>query len=620
VQTNLVPPKKVQPGMLQSSLVQASVATMQNPMGCTLPRLSVSRPASMVASIEAVADGSALLTVMKWKTVLAVFVVVVSYLVAGGLVFRALEQPFESNQKNTITSKKADFLQKHPCVTPDELEELIKAVSRAYVLQSGSDVTGGEEWEEIPKHYFELYTRQSMNTQKHSVDAVNAGVSPIGDTSYNSSHWDLGSSFFFAGTVITTIEPVIDSLKKLLCNAGYGNIAPSTEGGKIFCILYAIFGIPLFGFLLAGVGDQLGTIFVKSIAKVEKMFRVIENMADRRTVCSVGSVRKHNQISQTKIRVASTLLFILAGCILFVTIPAIIFQHIEGWTGLESIYFVVITLTTVGIGDYVAGGNRRIEYRKWYRPLVWFWILVGLAYFAAVLSMIGDWLRVLSKKTKMEVGEIKAHAAEWKANVRAELRETRRRLSVEVHDKLQRAATIRSMERRQLGFDQRAHSLDMLSPERRAAFNSLDATNFKTSSQESIDTKLNNLRLRIEQNEHRRSDPSQAYSEDNIFNRLGSVTKLAKRNKNRELRKNIPDDGRKALDSFSCNTPTMDEEKKEAEDEELEKEVNTSLTNLPLFVESPNKQNGFMPLPPQTKEEENETKLEDKEFHVQMEP
>jgi hypothetical protein len=56
--------------------------------------------------------------------------------------------------------------------------------------------------------------------------------------------------------------------------SGYGNIAPSTEGGKIFCILYAIFGIPLFGFLLAGVGDQLGTIFVKSIAKVEKTFRV----------------------------------------------------------------------------------------------------------------------------------------------------------------------------------------------------------------------------------------------------------------------------------------------------------------------------------------------------------
>ncbi|KAL0169489.1 hypothetical protein M9458_034085, partial [Cirrhinus mrigala] len=53
----------------------------------------------------------------------------------------------------------------------------------------------------------------------------------------------------------------------------YGNIAPSTEGGKIFCILYAIFGIPLFGFLLAGIGDQLGTMFIKSILKVEKVFR-----------------------------------------------------------------------------------------------------------------------------------------------------------------------------------------------------------------------------------------------------------------------------------------------------------------------------------------------------------
>lgn len=56
-----------------------------------------------------------------------------------------------------------------------------------------------------------------------------------------------------------------------------------------------------------------------------------------------------------------------------------------------------------GIFFSLSGGNRRIEYRKWYRPLVWFWILGGLAYFAAVLNMIGDWLRVLSKKTKEEV-------------------------------------------------------------------------------------------------------------------------------------------------------------------------------------------------------------------------
>lgn len=132
VQTNLVPPKKMQPGMLQSSLVHASVATMQNPMGCALPRLSVaSRPATMVTSMEVVADGSAPFTIMKLKTVMAVFVVVVAYLVAGGLVFQALEQPFENNQKITITAEKAAFLQKHPCVSPDDLEAIIKVRTSA---------------------------------------------------------------------------------------------------------------------------------------------------------------------------------------------------------------------------------------------------------------------------------------------------------------------------------------------------------------------------------------------------------------------------------------------------------------------------------------------------------
>ncbi|XP_043328650.1 potassium channel subfamily K member 10 isoform X2 [Cervus elaphus] len=466
------------------------------------PRLAVSSRAAVVARMEGAAQGG-LQTVMKWKTVVAIFVVVVVYLVTGGLVFRALEQPFESSQKNTIALEKAEFLRDHICVSPQELETLIQ----------------------------------------HALDADNAGVSPIGNSSNNSSHWDLGSAFFFAGTVITTI--------------GYGNIAPSTEGGKIFCILYAIFGIPLFGFLLAGIGDQLGTIFGKSIARVEKVFR-------------------KKQVSQTKIRVISTILFILAGCGVFVTIPAVIFKYIEGWTALESIYFVVVTLTTVGFGDFVAGGNAGINYREWYKPLVWFWILVGLAYFAAVLSMIGDWLRVLSKKTKEEVGEIKAHAAEWKANVTAEFRETRRRLSVEIHDKLQRAATIRSMERRRLGLDQRAHSLDMLSPEKRSVFAALDAGRCKASSQESIDHRPNNLRLQASEPLQKRG---QGASEDNIVNKLGSASRLTKR-KNRDLRKALPEDVHRIYRTLRHYS--LDEEKKE---EDTEKGCNSDHSSTAVLTD-----------------------------------
>lgn len=50
-----------------------------------------------------------------------------------------------------------------------------------------------------------------------------------------------------------------------------------------------------------------------------------------------------------------------------------------------------------------AGRSESLEY--YYKPAALFWILVGLAYFAAVLSMIGDWFRVISKKTKEEVGD-----------------------------------------------------------------------------------------------------------------------------------------------------------------------------------------------------------------------
>ncbi|XP_076156149.1 potassium channel subfamily K member 2 [Alosa pseudoharengus] len=342
----------------------------------TKPRLSFSTKPIVFNSSD---DCDTLVSVMKWKTVSAIFLLVVLYLIVGATVFRALEKPYESSQKYAILKEKLEFLARHSCVNSSELEDLVKQV----------------------------------------VSAMRAGVNPSGTPSNESSLWDLGSSFFFAGTVITTI--------------GFGNISPHTEGGRIFCIIYALLGIPLFGFLLAGVGDQLGTIFGKGIAKVEKMFV------------------KWN-VSQTKIRVISTVLFILFGCLLFVALPAVIFKHIEGWSALESLYFVVITLTTIGFGDFVAGGSE-IEYQDFYKPAVWFWILVGLAYFAAVLSMIGDWFRVISKKTKEEVGEFRAHAAEWTANVSAEFKETRRRLSVEVYDKFQRAASIKRKLSSELGLN-----------------------------------------------------------------------------------------------------------------------------------------------------------------------
>uniref|UniRef100_A0A3Q2Q5N7 Potassium channel, subfamily K, member 2b n=1 Tax=Fundulus heteroclitus TaxID=8078 RepID=A0A3Q2Q5N7_FUNHE len=308
------------------------------------PRLSFSAKPVVLNTPEDECDTRT--TVMRWKTVSAIFFLVVLYLIIGATVFRALEQPHESSQKLAILAEKLEFLALHSCVNSTELEDLVKQV----------------------------------------VSAVRAGVNPSGNLSNQTSLWDLSSSFFFAGTVITTI--------------GFGNISPHTEGGRIFCILYALLGIPLFGFLLAGVGDQLGTIFGKAIAKVEKMIKW--------------------KVSQTKIRVISTLLFILFGCLIFVALPAVIFKHIEGWSTLESIYFVVITLTTIGFGDFVAGEKGHLT--------------------EGTMLVQG-------------VGEFRAHAAEWTANVSAEFKETRRRLSVDIYDRFQRAASIKRKLSSELGIN-----------------------------------------------------------------------------------------------------------------------------------------------------------------------
>ncbi|TSL04292.1 Potassium channel subfamily K member 4 [Bagarius yarrelli] len=282
-------------------------------------------------------------TAMRCSTLLCILTGVLAYLVIGALVFHYLETPYEEGIHIKLLDTRREFLDNYTCVSPDILQALIEKVA----------------------------------------DAIGAGIDPKNNDTFSSS-WDFASAFFFSGTIITTI--------------GYGNISPKTEWGQLFCICYALVGIPMFGFLLAGVGDHLGTGLRHAVAKIEMLFLKWK-------------------VSPTIVRVISAMLSILLGLVLFVFVPTLVFKEVERWSLLESAYFVVITLTTVGFGDYVAGDGGGQGTEHWYKPLVWFWILLGLAYFASILTMIGNWLRVLSRKTRAEMEGLRAHATDWTQNI-----------------------------------------------------------------------------------------------------------------------------------------------------------------------------------------------------------
>ncbi|XP_038620555.1 potassium channel subfamily K member 4 isoform X1 [Tachyglossus aculeatus] len=297
---------------------------------------------------------------MRCSTLLALLTLVLLYLVSGALVFRALELPKEQDAQSQLDSVCSHFLLEHPCVNQSQLREFLEKVA----------------------------------------SALGGGADPRGNlTNATSSAWDIGSAFFFAGTIISTI--------------GYGNSAPRTEGGQLFCIFYAVVGIPLFGMLLAGVGDRLGSALRHGIGKLEAVFLKW-------------------RVRPGLVRVLSALLFLAIGCLLFVLVPTFVFSHTEGWTTLEAVYFVIVTLTTVGFGDYVAGasmGEDHLLY-QFYQPLVWFWILLGLAYFASILTMIGNWLRVVSRRTRAEMGGLTAQAASWTGTVASRMPQPGGMLSV----------------------------------------------------------------------------------------------------------------------------------------------------------------------------------------------
>ncbi|ELK27393.1 Potassium channel subfamily K member 3 [Myotis davidii] len=148
---------------------------------------------------------------------------------------------------------------------------------------------------------------------------------------------------------------------------GYGHAAPSTDGGKVFCMFYALLGIPLTLVMFQSLGERINT-FVKFL-----LHRAKRGLGMRRADVSM----------------ANMVLIGFFSCISTLCIGAAAFSYYEHWTFFQAYYYCFITLTTIGFGDYVAlQKDQALQTQPQYVAFSFVYILTGLTVIGAFLNLV----------------------------------------------------------------------------------------------------------------------------------------------------------------------------------------------------------------------------------------
>lgn len=244
------------------------------------------------------------------------FLMLLSYLCFGAFMFCSFERPGELERRRTLKSFRAAFLRENPCLTDEALENFIVEIVKAHENR----------------------------------------VSPIKNVT-NDPNWSFGHSFFFSTTIITTI--------------GYGNITPLSTGGKVFCIVYGLIGIPLTLILLSAFVERL-------LIPVTYLLQFLNS--------KLGHLYQAFNIRVLHLVVVGFLVVVL-----FFLIPAGIFSYLEPeWNYVDSLYYCFISLTTIGLGDYTPGDSYDQPYRPLYKVAVVGYLLVGLTAMMLLLNVLYD--------------------------------------------------------------------------------------------------------------------------------------------------------------------------------------------------------------------------------------
>uniref|UniRef100_H2ZYK4 Potassium two pore domain channel subfamily K member 3 n=2 Tax=Latimeria chalumnae TaxID=7897 RepID=H2ZYK4_LATCH len=148
---------------------------------------------------------------------------------------------------------------------------------------------------------------------------------------------------------------------------GYGHAAPSTDGGKVFCMFYALLGIPLTLVMFQSLGERINT-FVKYL---------------------LHHFKKCLGMRRAEVSMVNMVTIGFFACISTLCIGAAAFSYYEGWSFFHAYYYCFITLTTIGFGDYVAlQKDEALQKNPQYVAFSFVYILTGLTVIGAFLNLV----------------------------------------------------------------------------------------------------------------------------------------------------------------------------------------------------------------------------------------